>query len=182
VRSIGIGNLRMARRFVPLLVALLVGGAPGCGRGGRTDGSGSRPGAAAGKRAAGSLQLGDDAYTFRVVRCDPAGTDPDGMTLRGAGTTPDGRSIRIELERTPRASGGSRHSVFIMFGKMADQDAWEAVRRTDGGGHWLSGDMGDEAATGPLIEVSGRRVSVHAELGNSDHQRRKADLSVECPG
>ena len=150
----------------------------GVGCGGTQDGSGARDGGDAGPRPAGannsapspqstsegSFAVGGTTYTFRVVRCDLSGGDPDGMLLRGGGTTPDGRRLAIEVERVEGEAVVERASV--MIGTARDGERWSARRAQGPDGAWFGDEAGQTRASGPLLQISGSGLVVEAAFGN----------------
>lgn len=135
--------------------------------------------------SAGTLVMGDGAYAFVVRTCDPEGRDPNGVTLRGHGTAPDGRRLTIEVERLPanEPHGRLEHNAFVLIGGVMEGEAWSAKRIRAADGEWREAEHVDAPATGPLVEVDGRRVSVRGTLWREGSEDRvEAELLADCPG
>ena len=155
-------------------IVLLMLAAAGCGgeRTGAAEGSAAGNGPARAEEAAtnppgqseGSFAISGTTYTFRVVRCDLSGGDPDGMLLRGNGTTPDGRRLAIEVERVEGESVVERASV--MIGTARDGERWSARRAQGPDGAWFGDEAGQTRAGGPLLQISGSGLVVEAAFGN----------------
>lgn len=130
---------------------------------------------------AGVIELDGVRYAFLVTHCDLSGDGPDGMLIRGTGTTPDGRRVIVEVERLTRdESVHERASAF--FGGIMDGDHWAARRNRWPDGRWFQDEVGEEAAEGPLIAISGNELTAR---GRYRHKTQGTDKSgvirATCP-
>lgn len=132
----------------------------------------------------GTLVMDGARHPFSVRSCDLLGTDGDDVILRGSGTTEDGRRLRVELERSPGDASGAWEvqNVFVMFGSIADGEAWSAKRHSGDDGNWYAGEISTEPAPGPLIEIDSGSVSVAAALdAEGDGTAAEVEIEARCP-
>ena len=130
---------------------------------------------------AGLFELGDARYPFLVVRCDLTGNAPDGMLVRGSGTAPDGRRMAVEVERLVDEPNVSERAT-VYFGRLLDGDHWSVSRFGRPGGRWFTEEVGNEAADGPLHQLTGSELVVTAPFRHSlQDTTRQGTLRARCP-